>query len=796
MLDFSPFSHEEVCVPFPPDFIQGGGLRLIAESVNAKKSLALLELDEGLELDDGEARFQLLEGQSYEYELPVGFSLKPISRVVHPSRGNNNQHRGRITPGNYVGRLALSIVCPADDTDIQHSFELAVEVRSVKANYRSEYRKMLEDITAECTSLLMQHSSPTTQQFAVDHNNKSETLYQRFAFVKALVDSDEFRNAVQRIVAMPVTQWQAQVEERDIRRAGRIGSWQLRQMASRSDRVALPSSHSLYNTLNTLPSRLATRVKIDSLDTPENRFVKHALQTFALFCSSLCDHIEYKQKQESSFPYIYHEAKALEGRFESYLSHDIFKSVQVPNTLPLNSPILQRKEGYREVLRVWLMFDLAAKLVWQAPDAESYQVGKRDVATLYEYWLFFKLLRLIEDIFNVAPTETEKLIAKTGDGLGLQLKEGKHLAIDASYHYAGRDLKVQFSYNRTFGHSQFPKSGSWTQAMRPDYTLSIWPSAFTVEQAEAQELIVHVHFDAKYKVEGLKYFLADTDTDIASNESLDNEKRLQKEGKYKRADLLKMHAYKDAIRRTVGAYVLYPGSRSIEKRGFHEVVPGLGAFPVSPSNDGDGLTEVRAFIIEVVEHLTNRASQREQLSYQKYAIHKDDSPDIVQEVMPEYTHALTPTQINRFVPPSDAGVLIAYIKDKQQLEWIKNKRLYNIRLDTKGLKKYGITEASVKYVLLRCKGEHNQAFRIWEVVGSAPKVVSKKALQSKHKYPSMPSAEAYLLYELNEVSDDAFGEGKWDLSDLIKQYAGTGAEQARPFAISLSELSKSVVKEY
>ena len=50
-----------------------------------------------------------------------------------------------------------------------------------------------------------------------------------------------------------------------------------------------------------------------------------------------------------------------------------------------------------------------------------------------------------------------------------------------------------------------------------------------------------------------------------------------------------MHAYRDAIRRTAGAYVLYPGNDGDDKRfeefdhrGFHEVLPGLGAFAIRP----------------------------------------------------------------------------------------------------------------------------------------------------------------------------------------------------------------------
>ncbi len=48
---------------------------------------------------------------------------------------------------------------------------------------------------------------------------------------------------------------------------------------------------------------------------------------------------------------------------------------------------------------------------------------------------------------------------------------------------------------------------------------------------------------------------------------------------------LKMHAYRDAIRRTAGAYVLYPGDDQPKtKKGFHEIIPGLGAFAIRPSD--------------------------------------------------------------------------------------------------------------------------------------------------------------------------------------------------------------------
>jgi len=36
-----------------------------------------------------------------------------------------------------------------------------------------------------------------------------------------------------------------------------------------------------------------------------------------------------------------------------------------------------------------------------------------------------------------------------------------------------------------------------------------------------------------------------------------------------------------------GAYVLYPGAQNQNWQGFHEIIPGLGAFAIRPSYDED-----------------------------------------------------------------------------------------------------------------------------------------------------------------------------------------------------------------
>jgi predicted component of viral defense system (DUF524 family) len=629
-------------MPFAVKNLDGLCNLTISSESDDEDSLVSLDSDEAR--SRGEESIQLKEGYRYEYEFEnPGWRLDEnnTSKIVKTSSLQNN--RGVITPGNYVGRLEL---VPIDEND-EPCKAFGVEIRSTKAKYRSEYRSMLEDITDECVELLMQHTSPVTQTVSVDYEVSSKTLYQKFAIVKSIIDSDEFRNAVHRVVSMPVTTWKEVVEDKDIRRAGRIHSNHIRQIASGNNRIKLPDSHP--SSLRSVPARLAMLTKVDTVDTVENRFVKYVLSEFERFCGSLSRHIEDKGNTSH---HIYTEVRILENKFSEYLSHNVFREVGNLYSLPLNNPVLQRKEGYREILKVWLMYDLAAQLSWNGQDEESYEVGKRDVATMYEYWLFFKLLRLVENIFEVKHDEAfNELIEKTKDGLGLKLKEGKEINIRGTYNHKGRELEVRYSYNRIFGKTIYPESGSWTKQMRPDYTLSIWPSAFDDPMdAEKQELMVHVHFDAKYKVEGLKYLSSD-DTDV----DLNKEKKLEKQGKYKNVDLLKMHAYKDAIRRTVGAYVLYPGSEPSTFKSFHEIVPGLGAFPISPSDDGKGLNAVQSFILEVVDHVSNRASQREQLTYHAYNVHKNEL---------NYNYKPTPELDSKLERRNPATVLIDFHKDE------------------------------------------------------------------------------------------------------------------------------------
>ncbi|MEI7503725.1 MAG: hypothetical protein WCJ61_10620, partial [Paludibacter sp.] len=101
------------------------------------------------------------------------------------------------------------------------------------------------------------------------------------------------------------------------------------------------------------------------------------------------------------------------------------------------------------------------------------------------------------------------------------------------------------SYNRSFGGGRtYPHGGSYTTTLRPDYTLSIWPSEITDEKvAENTEQITHIHFDAKYKVSNFYELITTSKAEELDNSEnlllIEEEEEENEKGTFKNPDLLK-----------------------------------------------------------------------------------------------------------------------------------------------------------------------------------------------------------------------------------------------------------------
>jgi hypothetical protein len=509
----------------------------------------------------------------------------------------------------------------------------------------------------------------------------------------------------------------------------------IRQIATSNDRINLPDGFRPGG-LTTVPRLLDVEYKRDTVDNMENQFVKFALNSFCSFCSDLKEMKNASDRLKAEVDYTI-------DKIDCYLDTQFFRHVSAPSHLNLNSPVLQRKEGYREVLQAWLMFDLAAKLNWDGGD-NIYEAGKKNVATLYEYWLFFKLQELISEFFNLNKADKEKLVSHDSDRINLNVKQGRMNILRGRTVSSMRVLNVAFYYNRTFSKvrddDSIKRAGSWTMAMRPDYTLSIWPGEINEAEAEEQELVTHIHFDAKYR---LNRVILEDEKDVT--EELDVEKVQQEMGVYKRADLLKMHAYKDAIRRTSGAYVLYPGTENKRIQGYHEIVPGLGAFSIRPGHWEIDSLPLKQFLSEVKAHMLDRTSDREKLSFYSYDTYKESHESMVMDNLPE------PVGENRDFLPDKTSVIVAYYKDEEHLNWILTNHSYNMRAGaSKGSMNLDADLINARYILLH---DSNNVHHLLKLKKSGPKIFTRAQLV-KSGYPQYRTADGTIDEEREQRESD------------------------------------------
>lgn len=598
--------------------------------VDVRRSPSIHTIDELTAAERGEELTQITEGHSYEYELeevPSGSALEATS-IVQPSR--LRERVGRLEPGMAAGLLALHLVDKATGTDIGVAI---LEVRTNKIDYHTHYRTMLSDLAETATALLLDIKAPSQTRLVADRLDSS-SAHEQFVVLRALLDRDELADAIARILEMPHRRWRSEDVRVDARRPFRASRGVVSQIARAGVRIPVSDAHPLSTRLRSLgalnpslPAEFHLSRDMDTLDTPENRFVKYVLEEWESFLVTIADALS--QSASASTHRVRREVEVARKRVSGWLGHGLFTEVTRLTALPLASPTLQRRPGYRELLHSWLSFRAGTALSWAA-GVDVFGGGNKDVALLYEYWVFFELLGVVEGLFELETAAAYQLFTETADGLDLRLKAGEELSFSGRYTRGTRPLAVRFSYNRTFRHApyttrtqvNYPAAGSWTKPMRPDYTLSLWPSGFGELEAERQELVTHVHFDAKYRVDDLtQLFGSSRDDDLVD---LDDEKRASRTNQVaKRADLLKMHAYRDAIRRTEGAYVIYPGTDPVESQewwAFHELLPGLGAFALRPGAAETSRSLLRDFLESIADFACDEATRLDQLTYHTFRI--------------------------------------------------------------------------------------------------------------------------------------------------------------------------------
>jgi predicted component of viral defense system (DUF524 family) len=737
-----------------------------AESVS---TAPLAEMTEEDAREHGETTVQLRESERYEYEVVTTNGADLRLRCSLSSRrrslgcGSGKPDAGLIETRSFCGTLLLELVDGEVDNAKAAVASALLDVRSLKLDYRTEYRGMLRRLSDEIVGLVADARSSAKAGFRSTFEDRTDAgwLQIQLELLRETLDSADFSAALQRILSFPHERLSTVSDSVATDRPIRWTPSAVRQLVTGNPRREVPASHPLRMQLGleSVAERVLVPRKSRDLDTLENRFVKFALGEFRAFLT----HAQGVFESCAGWGASAALSRRLAATVEDWLGRSWFREVGEMRFAPLGSPVLQRKAGYREVLRWWLRFRTAAELSWEGGE-ELFHAGQRDVASLYEYWLFFELLGwFCQKCRGGNRPAVEELIEGLEEGSpNLRLRKRMELGpFVGTFAGQSRRLNARFAYNRRFEVTQDRHAGgSWTRRLHPDYTLTFWPEDLSEADAERQELLVHVHFDAKYRVEDIEGLFGAEGADDADDEV---------EGNYKRQDLLKMHAYRDAIKRSQGAYVLYPGraNAAVKLKGFHEILPGLGAFGVAPDENGvaQGLESLEKFLDEVLAHLGNRTTAQERVSYhvaESYTL-KEEPVQYGSLVLAERDEMSDTT---RALPPSEHHVVVAWYNTPDQLVWTLEKGIANVRLgDRPGTWHIPPEMASARHVLLRTH-RGKVAEGLFRLKKPGYRVYTVSDLTQKG-YPGTAGGEIYAVFEIEP--DPAYAGRQWDEAEVTKQ---------------------------
>jgi len=498
---------------------------------------------------DNLSEIMLLEETEYQVLFETEGSLQDVKVLPHADdlfRRIRFKFRDRVAGilnfRSYAGKSFLDIETPGGHESIP------IEVRSKKIDYHEQYPAMLADLSDEITSLILEADSSIFQTFTPSGED-DRTLYEDFLLLEYLFRPENLPAAAERINHSFYSGLKREVQ---VVPAG------LASVVDPNGLVGVlsdPASMDADGNIRNLP-QLNLR---ETPDTPENRFYRY-------FLESLEDRI-LSLHESAPEGYIRDSLEGFLDEVNLLLSAGWLMDVGELQVLPLNSQVLQKREGYRDVLRYFFILDLALRFTWEELE-DSIRGFERRLSELYEYWCYFRILRILEDITGDRVNPRDIFVR---DGWRVRLRTGNSIL-----RFSMDDTEIALSYNGRFAGDT--RCRSYSLPFKPDYSILV----------AVDECTCFIHLDAKYRS------TVRPDDLYESIDMRDSEEELER--RFRDGDVYKMHSYKDAILRSVGAYILYPGDEDVLFEEGRGEVPSVGAFPLRPGESHVDERRLRNFI--------------------------------------------------------------------------------------------------------------------------------------------------------------------------------------------------------
>jgi predicted component of viral defense system (DUF524 family) len=536
-----------------------------------------------------ETEYQIKIESTSENNLKIVNNLKSL---IKPIKYNLNSQKYRVCLGilnfsSFVGKSFIELI-----NNGSLIIEVPIEVRSKKMNYFKHYPKMLADLGDFFLSLILESNSPVFQEF-VHGKECSNTLYEDFMYLEYIFHEENLINDLEFINRHIHKTIERKIEFINSNFTKKILPNNLSSITNNPQYLEkVPTDNFKY--LNGFyPEKIQQHMNFETVDNNENRFLKYFLENLDILVNNMLKDI--------SNSYIEDQLNYFKDTIQYYLSQNWLREVKTLRFVAFNSQVLQKKEGYRNILRYFINLNLSFKLEWNEVTSKI-KGNEKKLSELYEYWCYIKLLKVLNEIIGES-IDVSQIFNINEKRWSINLKK------NLSKTFKFKNIKIRLFYNKTFSnHDNINnKFKSYSLNLKPDYSLLL----------ENNDKYFFIHFDAKYKaknevtvnfpdLKNLTEYYDEITTE--TNENLENqndfaEKQNEHSKNFKNEDIYKMHTYKDAILSSEGAYILYPGDKfEIFEVKKGQKIPSVGAFSLNPGYTAEE-DNLKNFILEILNNL-------------------------------------------------------------------------------------------------------------------------------------------------------------------------------------------------
>ena len=508
-------------------------------------------------------------------ELYVRIEGADVTQVRF-GRFDASPHRGewRFVFRNYLGKSAIQVTCSDGRRIVTDPIEVVspktpLDQPSDPLFYPRLLRALLEDLVRVLTTFPFESVAPSewpTEEFA-------QPPAPVFVLHVLVHHAGTVRHALQTVLRNPHRR--LIVEDRWVRvhEADAVDADTIMAMVRFPEHLQRSETRCVSRYLRGfVPQRVFEHRATETYDTPENRFIRHFMDTLLFWCAELqrIGLVNGRGTQDRRKTLI-----ELQDFVRFVRTAPLFADVGKMAHFPASSQVLMKRDGYRECLQIYRLLQLA-----RIPFFEQLQhaIDNRQIDVLYEYWCFFRLAEMLAQALG---GNGPRLVGEWRSERG-RLRYGIRACLPQGY---------EIAYNRTFrrrereADEKETEPSSYSIPLRPDFSLLRNGRLVAVLDAKFR-------FDEKV-IQLYSKRNAEPPDDWVDFMETERPHAVDRRAAF--ADLIKMHAYRDALR-CPAAVVLYPGNQhvfyrtdgetlSLQLQDFvSESLPtGVGAIPFRPA---------------------------------------------------------------------------------------------------------------------------------------------------------------------------------------------------------------------